>query len=314
MSKVYITDYIENPRIERSILGNNLTADISAEVEYLLVWHQVIDKKFLDRFPNLKGIVRYGVGYDMIDLVNCERRNISVCNTPDYGTDEVSDTAIAMIMNIVRGIGHYNELSRGLTKTWQENTNRNLVRTDRMTLGVIGAGRIGSSVIIKANAMKMNTLFFDPYVDSGYEKVLRSKRVVELQDLLEKSDIVSIHCPLTSETSGLVDKKFIDSMKPGASLVNTARGKIIHDIDDFYTPLKENKLNSLAFDVLPYEPPGNSKLIKAWRSQESFLSGRLIINPHTAYYSRDSFEEMRRKAAENILRMLDGKKPFNAII
>ena len=122
MSKVYITDYIEKPDIEKSILGNDLSSQIHKNIEVLIVWHERIGKEYIDKLPNLKGIVRYGVGFDAVDLEHAKNKNIYVCNTPDYGTEEVSDTAIAMIMNIARGISRYDYKCRFYRDSWQENT------------------------------------------------------------------------------------------------------------------------------------------------------------------------------------------------
>ena len=310
---VFITDYIESPNIEFDVLGNYLSDNLSKEIEYIIVWHQKIDKNYIDNLPNLKGIVRYGVGYDQIDIGYCRKRNIVVCNTPDYGTDEVSDTALAMIMNITRGISRYDYFSRSYFNTWQENTIKSIKRNNEIKLGVIGAGRIGGSLILKANALRFQTFFYDPYVVRGHEKMLNSIRLESLKEILNACDIISINCPLNRETKAMVDDEFISMMKDGASLVNTARGGIISNIDVFYKALKEDKMSNVSLDVLPEEPPKKSLLLDAWRGKAPWLDGRFIINPHTAYYSDKSFLEMRYKAASNILRMIKGKSPYNRV-
>jgi C-terminal binding protein len=300
MSRVFITDYVTDPSIERDVLGDALTATPSDDVEVLLVWHERIDDAYVDRFPRLRGVVRYGVGYDSLDLECLSRRGIVACNTPDYGTEEVADTAIAMIMDIARGITRYDVACRSYTDgTWQENTIPEIRRTSELTLGVIGAGRIGGSVLLRAAALRFDTVFFDPYKPRGHEKMLGARRVDSLDEVLSESDIVSIHVPLADETRGMVDGRFIEAMKPGASLVNTARGAIVSDLEAFYEPLRSGDLSSVALDVLPEEPPGDSPLIRAWRDREPWLDGRLIINPHSAFYSQQAYVEMRRKAAEN---------------
>lgn len=313
MSKVYITDYIENPDIEENVLEKLLSKELNEEIEVLLVWHEQITKEYIDKLPNLKAIIRYGVGYDGININYARSKNIIVCNTPDYGTEEVSDTAIAMIMNIARGISRYDFKCRNYINSWQENTLSNIKRTSDYTLGVIGAGRIGGSVLLKAKALNFNTIFFDPYVSRGHEKMLGVRRVDSLIELLHVSDIISINCPLTKETKGLINNEFIKNMKEGASLVNTARGGIVENVDIFYEPLKSNHLSSVSLDVLPLEPPISSKLIDAWRNKEDWLDGRVIINPHTAYYSDKAYFEMREKAAINALRVLEKKEPFNIV-
>lgn len=313
MSRVYITDYIENPNIEKEILQNQLALQSHVDIEVLLVWHEYITKEYIDQFPKLKGIVRYGVGYDAIDLEYAKSKNIYVCNTPDYGTEEVSDTAIAMIMNIIRGVTRYDYQCREYFETWQENTISNIKRTSEHTLGVIGAGRIGSSVLLKAKSLRINTAFYDPYVARGYDKVLNAKRYETLEELLTVSDIISINCPLNHDTKNMVNETFLKKMKSGSSLINTARGGIIKDIDLFFEPLKNGILSNLALDVIPQEPPLNGLLIDAWRKRELWLDGRFILNPHTAYYSGKAYSEMREKAASNALRILKGEIPYNIV-
>jgi C-terminal binding protein len=313
MAKVYITDYIEIADIEKSILGDKLSLEPNRDIEVLMVWHKNINKHYIEKFPNLKGIVRYGVGYDNIDIKYANSKNIFVCNTPDYGTDEVSDTAIAMILNISRGITRHDYLCRNYINNWQENILPETKRTSKYKLGVIGAGRIGGSVLLKAKALRLQTCFFDPYKPRGYEKMLHAERVESISKLLNWADIVSIHTPLTEETNEMINDEFISQMKYQSSLVNTARGKILKDIDCLYEPLKNNQLSSVALDVLPNEPPKESKLVNAWRNRETWLNGRLIINPHNAYYSRQAYSEMRTKAAENALRICNGQEPFNIL-
>lgn len=316
MNKVYITDYIQNPDIEKEILGNDLcTTNHLDQIEVILVWHQKVDKNYLKRFPNLKAIIRYGVGFDNIDLESAQSQNITVCNTPDYGTDEVSDTAIAMIMNIIRGVSRYDYFCRSYkNNSWQENTISSIKRTSDYKLGVIGAGRIGSSVLLKANSLRIQTSFYDPYKPRGHEKTLNSVRYDSLSDILKDSDIISLHVPSTDETRSIINDKFLQIMEKGSSLVNTARGDLIDNLDIIFHHMKSGHINSVALDVLPDEPPSsNNKLIKAWRDKEEWLDGRLIINPHTSYFSKTAFVEMRQKAAINAKRVINGQHAFNII-
>lgn len=314
MSKVFITDYIDDPAIERDILKENLSVKLHKNIEVLLVWHERIDKTYIDKLPSLKGIVRYGTGYDNIDIKYTKTKGIYVCNNPDYGVEEVSDTTIAMITNIIRGVTRYDFLCRTYKNNWQENVIKSLQRTSNCVLGIIGAGRIGGSVILKAKTLRLQTIFYDPYKERGYEKLLGSNRVESMKELLKISDIVSIHTPLTDETESMVNEDFIVKMKTGASFINTARGKIVKDIDVFYKPLKSGHISNVALDVLPDEPPlRHSLLVSAWKKREAWLDGRLIINPHAAYYSIKAYLEMREKAASNVLRILNREKPYNIV-
>lgn len=313
-NKVYITDYVDNPTIEKEVLGDALASEKNENIEVLLVWHEHITESYIAQFPNLKGVVRYGVGYDAIDIPLCTSKGITVCNTPDYGTDEVSDTAIAMITNIARGVTRYDYNSRLFNDgTWQENTLSHIKRNCDVTVGVLGAGRIGGSTILKAKALGFKTVIYDKYASSGHEKMLGAEREHTLDEFLKRCDIISVHVPLSDETAGIVNESFIAKMKNGASLVNTARGGLISDVNIFYEPLKSGKLADVALDVIPEEPPSNGKMIDAWKARESWLNGRFIINPHSAYFSDKAYFEMRNKAATNALRILNGETPLNKL-
>jgi len=313
MSVIAITDYFTEPDVEREILGDLVGTQAGPDTEVLLVWHDHITGDYVDRLPALRGVQRYGVGYDNLDLPALEQRGIIACNNPDYGVDEVSDTAVAMILNIVRGVSTYDHAARSYRTNWQENVNTAIKRTSDTVLGVVGAGRIGGSVLLKCKALGFQTLFYDPYRPRGYEKMLQSRRVDSLAELLAASDVVSVHTPLNDETRGMIDGAFLAAMKPGSALVNTARGGILADTGILHGALRSEHLCGIALDVLPQEPPADDALISAWRNGESWLRGRLIINPHSSYYSAASSRELRINAARNALRIYDNKTPYNLL-
>ena len=143
--------------------------------------------------------------------------------------------------------------------------------------------------------------------------MINSRRVDSLEEILDQSDILSIHTPLNDETKGLINSAFIQKMKDGASLVNTARGGLFSDLDVLYHALKSNKISQIGIDVLEHEPPTSNKIIDAWRNSDDWLEGRLIINPHTSYYSQSSYRELRMNAAKNAKRLLNNETPFNII-
>ena len=314
MSIIAITDYFDEPgKEELSILGDLVGTEVGEDTRVLLVWHEKIDKEYLQKTPNLIGVQRYGVGFDTIDLPYLNSKGIVFSNNPDYGTDEVADTAVSMILGIARGVYNYNFAAKRYFDSWQENIQPNITRNNETTVGIIGAGRIGGNVLMKCNALKFKTVFYDPYKERGYEKMINGKRVESLEELIESSDIITIHTPLNDETRGMIDAAFINRMKKGASVVNTARGGLFADLESLYDALAANKIYSVATDVLEIEPPVSGKLIDAWRDVNHELQGRIIINPHTSYYSQSSVTEMRIKAAENALRMYKQETPFNII-
>ena len=325
---IYITDYIEDPDFEKAIVGDCLRSfsgdsedRMSAEV--LLVWHFSVNEVSLADFPKVKAIVRYGVGFDNIDLDFCKSRGIKVFNNPDYGVDEVSDTALAMIMNFSRCINAYNNQSRELVsspdplKPWQENTNKNALRLKDANLGLVGVGRIGSALALKMKNIIGSINFYDPYVVAGYEKVLGANRYDSLEGLLECSDIVSVHTPLGPETKELIDDAFVNSMKDGCILINSARGGLLSSKACIYNGLKSGKIGAVGLDVLPEEPPlldAKDEFLSSWLDTNNEFSDRIMINPHTAYYSPQSYEEMRRKAATMALKALQDQQIQNRII
>ena len=316
--KVYITDYISNPTIEKKILGSNLTLKKNKNVEVLLVWHEIINENFCKSFPNLKGVVRYGVGYDNIDCSFLRKNKIVFCNTPDYGVDEVADTALAAILNFNRKINVYNanlkDKNSKKFNLWQENTNKSIRRINKTNVGIIGAGRIGTSLLKKCKYLGFNCIFYDPFVSSGFEKTIGVKRKHDLYELLNISDYISVHVPLNKSTKKFINEKFIDNMKKRSTLINTSRGGLLKNTKIILDALKNNKLENIFFDVLPEEPPLlNDKLINSWLKNEDMLTERLIINPHTAYFSKESFIEMRTKASNNALRIIKNKTPLNII-
>jgi phosphoglycerate dehydrogenase-like enzyme len=314
MSVIAITDHFDAPSPEeKAILGNLVGTHVGADTEILMVWHAHIDQDYISELPKLRGVQRYGVGYENLDLDSLKTAGITCCNNPDYGVDEVADTAVAMILNITRGISLYNHVAKGLKDTWQENVLRGLRRTSETVIGVIGAGRIGSSVLLKTRQIGFRTCFYDPYLPRGCEKVVKADRLDTIDELLANSDIVSIHTPLTPETAGIIDEAFIARMKPGASLVNTARGRLVADLEILLPAIQSNHLHHVALDVIPDEPPVDNQFIATWRDTNNPLSQRITINPHTAYFSEESYLEIRSKAAMNALRIYNREKAFNLL-
>lgn len=327
--KIGITDYTPKPHdVELSALpeGTEIVYldgdleetfrhDLLEDLDALLVWHKKISEKEVSKLNNCKIIVRYGVGYDALDLNAIGKRNIPAANTPDYGTEEVADTALAMILGLQRKIFEYDFKAKKITSGWQEHTMPPLQRMNQITVGIVGVGRIGSAVAARLKPFGCNIMGYDPNQPSGHEKAIGYKRTSSLEELLENSDIVTIHCPLSNETEGMVNEEFISKMKQGSILVNTARGGLIASLDPIEKALKSGKLYAAGLDVIPQEPPSeDDKLIKQWKANSEDLEGRLIINPHSAYFSEQAWYEMRYKAAETIKIFFETGKVRNQLI
>lgn len=311
---IYVTDYVEKPDLEQAVASvygfdvrsSHLKKDEKKSVQGLLVWHQKIDSEYLSQFPNIKAIVRYGVGFDNIDLKVLKSKGIAFANTPDYGTDEVADTATALILNGARGISQYQRIVMELSDgSWQENVIPSIKRTKNLTVGVIGLGRIGTSVALKCRALGFKVSFYDPYLPSGIEKSLSIERHKKLEKLLADSDIVTLHAPLSQKTEGLIGSEFIAQMKMQSILINTARGGLLSDLDLIFEALDKGRLIFAGLDVIPEEPlPVNH--YQHIKMLELMRSGKLVINPHTAYFSQQSYTEMRESSTSNLCNYLSG--------
>ena len=200
---VAVTDHIKDFSVEKEFLGDFFEEKLSKNTTIILVWHENINKDFLIRYPSVRAIVRYGVGYDNIDLDYCKKKNILVANTPDYGIDEVSDSAIAMILYLTRKIGVLEDLAKKDERYWLgKELNLNMKRLNKLSLGIIGLGRIGGSIAKKFLPFSKDISFYDPYLSDGYEKVYGINRYKEIKQLLKVSDIITINTPLTDETIG----------------------------------------------------------------------------------------------------------------
>lgn len=262
----------------------------------LLVWHYPVDRETAAILDNCKIAVRYGAGYDKVDVSALAERGILFSNSPGCGTTEVADTTCAMILALQRKLVAYDRDCRTYRDRWQKILPP-LRRTAMQTLGVVGAGRIGTALMERMRPFGYRILFYDP-MWAPDRTPPAGCRPVDLDTLVAQADIISIHCPLTEETRGLVDAGFLSRMKAGASLVNAARGGIFADLDCLEAALRSGHLASAAMDVLPDEPPEDHPLLSAWRADAPWLSGRLIITPHVADFSEDGWHEVHFKTAE----------------
>ena len=313
---VAITDHIKDFSIEKKLLGEYFEDEVSDKTSLILVWHKIIDRDFLKRYPSIRAVIRYGVGYDNIDIDLCKKKNIIVANTPDYGIDEVADSALAMILYLTRKIGALENLAKRDSTYWLgKNLNLNMKRLNKLSLGIIGLGRIGGAISTKFSAFSRNICFYDPYIPNGYEKVYKIHRYKNLSDLLKNSDIITINTPLTEETKGMVNKEFLDQMKKGSYLINLSRGPIIERKDLILEKLISNQLEGYGTDVWINEPPLKSdKLHIAWKENQNNLTGKIIVNPHTAYYSEEALLESRTKACSTCIDIIQNRFINNRIV
>lgn len=268
----------------------------------------------LDKLERCRVYVKPAVGFDDVDVKAWGERGIPVCNTPDYGTREVADHAMALALTLTKSIAFHDESLRQDPKAnWRPALNPFGQRLADCTFGIVGLGRIGAAVALRAKAFDMDVVFHDPYKPSGSELSLGVRRADSLHELLAQCDIVSIHAPLNDETRNLIGAEALASAKPGLIVVNTARGPIV-DIDALHDAMKANTVLAAGLDVLPEEPANAEKpLIAAWLAGEAWLKHRLVITPHSAFYTPQSLRDIRLFSARTAGRYLRNGRLENCV-
>jgi phosphoglycerate dehydrogenase-like enzyme len=252
----------------------------------LLVQYAPVNAKVLDARPEIRIASRFGAGFDTIDTEDARARGVWVANSPDYGVGEVATHALGMALSLVR---HFHEFDRDIRAgRWHYSSTGPLTRASEMTLGVLGFGRIGRRFAQIARPCFGRIIACDPYVDAFPDFVRR----VQLDSLFREADVLSLHVPLNNETRGIVNGRTLALMKPTSMLVNTARGAVV-DIDALAAALTGGRLRSAGLDVLPREPmPADHPIMS---------HPRVLLTPHSAFYSVEGEKELRRKAAQNLV-------------
>ena len=294
---------------------SELTDADCAEVDGLMAFRQWVRAEDMARMPKLRAIVRMGVGYDRIDRAAAAARGIVVCNVPDYGTTEVADHAIALMMALRRGLLMHHDAQRAEPPAgWTANNSPLLRRLSSQVFGIVGLGRIGTAVALRAKAFGFDVVFFDPYRSNGSELAIGVRRAPSLEALLAEADVLSLHTPHTPETAGMIDAAALALLPPNAVVVSTARGTAI-DIEALEAALRSGHLAGAGLDVLPVEPPVEPipGLLRAYRERAEWTIGRLIITPHSAFLTPEAYQDIRIKSAETMRAALYTNRPQNVI-
>jgi phosphoglycerate dehydrogenase-like enzyme len=220
---------------------------------------------------------------------------------PDYGTEEVADHAIALTLALYRQLFPLDAEAKRLG--WKIETAAKMRRLSTQTFGILGLGRIGTAAALRAKAMGFRTIFFDPYVPSGTHKAIGVERVSSLDELLRRADTLSVHCPLTAETRGIIGAQEIALMKPGSYVVNTARGDIVQKAPVF-AALRSGHLAGAGLDVVESEP---------LRTAEEAATPNLIVTCHAAFCSPEGMIEMRSTSAKIARAAVLGEAVWNRV-
>jgi D-3-phosphoglycerate dehydrogenase / 2-oxoglutarate reductase len=270
------------------------------DADALLVTYAKITADMIGQMKKVRIISRFGIGVDNVDLEAATRGGIVVTKVPDYCLDEVSDHAVALLLSLVRKIPSSN--ARTHSGRWEMPAVVPIHRLRGTVLGLVGFGRIPQLVAPKAQSFGIKVIANDPFIPAAVmEKA--GVRSVEFQELVKTADYISIHSPLLPETRHLFSTEVFKQMKPGAYLVNTARGPIV-DEAALAAALDAKQIAGAALDVMEQEPPVNSPL---------FGRDNVILTPHTSFYSVESLEELQTKAAEEVVRVLSGQPPRNPV-
>ncbi len=256
-------------------------------------------EKVFAALPDLKCVVRYGVGVDNVDLEAASRHQVYVCNVPDYGTREVADQALALFMEVTRKAGKASEqVKAGI---WDYTQVAPITRLATYTVGIIGLGRIGCEFAKRAHALGCKVIGYD--IDYTYVNTLPELSFVEhknsLDEVLAESDVISLHCGLNADNASFMNKEAFAKMKDGVIFLNVSRGGLVNEAD-LAAALTEGKIGAAGIDVTCREPlEDESPLRKA---------PNILITPHMAWYSVEAAIDLNRKCAEEAVRAVKGEK------
>ncbi|WP_224450331.1 C-terminal binding protein [Haloprofundus salilacus] len=266
----------------------------------LLVQYAEVTESVLDALPELSVVSRYGIGVDNVDVAAASERDVAVANVPSYCEEEVATHALSLLFALARKTTVYDRTVK--SGTWDWKVGRPIEALPGKTVGFVAFGKIPRTFVELTAGFDFEYLTYDPYIDD--EDVADSPvDRVDFETLLSESEIVSVHAPLVDETHHLFDADAFGRMDSSAFLLNTARGPIV-DEAALYDALEAGELAGAGLDVMEEEPTHDSPL---------FDRDDVVVTPHVAWYSESSIDELRRKAAENVVRYLRGDSPHGFV-
>jgi D-3-phosphoglycerate dehydrogenase len=261
-----------------------------------------INSSIIDSMEKCELILTLSVGYDCVDLSAATGKKIPVCNTPAYCTDDVANHAMTLVLSLARKLEVIIPHTRNAS--WEYSYTKPIFNFRDKIFAIIGLGKIGRTIVPKVQGFGMRVIGYDPYIDDDIFMLTGVERKYELDDLLREADYITIHTPLTAETRHMIDKQAFNSMKSNAVIVNTARGAII-DQDALYEALSQKKISGAGIDVLEKEPPAEDNPLLSLDN--------IIITPHIAWYSEESFQKDMGQGMDELVRVLSGHRPRHIV-
>lgn len=272
------------------------------DADVLILWHNIpVTAAVMAGLTRCRALIRNGVGYDSVDLAAATARGLPVCNVPDYGTEEVADHTLALALALLRQLFPLDAEAKSLG--WKIRVAAKMRRARTLQFGLVGLGRIGVATALRAKAFGFRPVCFDPYAPVGLPKAVGVERVATLAELLAGSDILSVHCPLTAETRGLIGAAEIAALRPGSFLVNTARGDVVKK-SAVLAALRSGHLAGAGLDVVEDEP---------LRSAAEAATPNLIVTCHAAFCSPEGLIEMRGTSARIARAAVRGEPLWNRV-
>ena len=273
-----------------------------ADADALVLIDRPVRRAHIEVMKSCKIILALEVGYDFIDVAAATEKGIIVSNVPVYCTNQVAVHAFSLLLAVQRKI---KILSAHTSKgKWDYNVCKPLYEIDRGVLGIIGLGRIGRAVVPKAKGFGMEIVAYDPYLSDDIFRLMGVQRCYELGELLEAADYVTLHVPLTGETHRMMEEREFSLMKREAIIINTCRGKVV-DETALHKALKRGQIAGAGLDVLETEPPAEDNPLLHMEN--------VIVTPHVAWYSEDSMERLKVMGMDEVIRVLNGKRPWYVV-
>jgi|AntDeeMinimDraft_4_1070355.scaffolds.fasta_scaffold00018_10 D-3-phosphoglycerate dehydrogenase len=278
-------------------------ADAIAEADpnaVILDVNTAVDADLIDRLDSLEIVARAGTGFDNVDVEACEAAGIPVVNVPGYSTNEVSTHAFSLLLACRRTLVEYDREVKD--EEWNWMPDRPFPRFYGSTLGIVSFGTIARRIAELTEGFDLDLVVYDPYVDQEVADEYDAD-IVEFDELLELSDAVTIHAPLTEETHHMFDADAFETLADHAIVVNVGRGGIV-DEDALYEALVDREIFGAGLDVLEEEPPTGSPLLER---------DDVVLTPHAAWYSADSHQDLNEIVSRDVLRALQGNEPENTV-